>query len=324
MKKSLLIILFASAFMAKISAQDEALFGHYLVNPTLINPAFSGTSGKYQIFGHLRNQWTGFPGQPKTYALSVNAPLLDKVGIGAMLLNESFGLVDRMRGQLSYAYHYDDAKRGFKSGFGFSTEFHRTRLRAIDPLDPFYDNGDRIVEANMKNVSFFDATAGAYVILNDKATISIALPNLIRARLGVVDNGSGTGTTTTTEKTFLRQFIFSGGYKIKMETMSFEPSLVARKVYQAPFEVDMNMVARFFDEKLFLGATMRPGTSGNIGLMLGTKQDFFQLYYSYNSSLAEVKAYNRQAHEVTIGLEFNRKQSQSDSPTEKKKKRYKN
>lgn len=319
MKKSLLIILFACSFIAKISAQDEALFGHYLVNPVLINPAFSGTSGKYQIFGHLRNQWTGFPGQPKTYALSFNAPLLDKVGIGAMLLNESFGLVDRTRGQLSYAYHYDDAKRGFKSGFGFSTEFHRTRIKPIDPLDPFYDSGDRIVEANMKNVSFFDATAGGYVILNDKATISLALPNLIRARLGVVGNDS-----TTKEKTFLRQFIFSGGYKIVMESMSFEPSLVARKVYQAPFEVDLNVVARFFDDKLFLGASMRPGTSGNIGLMVGTKQDFFQLYYSYNSSLAEIKTYNQQAHEVTIGIEFNRKQSQSDSPTEKKKKRYKN
>lgn len=319
MKKSLLIILFACSFVAKISAQDEALFGHYLVNPVLINPAFSGTSGKYQIFGHLRNQWTGFPGQPKTYALSLNAPLLDKVGIGAMLLNESFGLVDRMRGQLSYAYHYDDAKRGFKSGFGFSTEFHRTRLNSSVFQDAFYDSGDRIVEANMKNVSFFDATAGGYVILNDKATFSLALPNLIRARLGVVGTDS-----TVKEKTFLRQFIFSGGYKIKMETMSFEPSLVARKVYQAPFEVDLNMVARFFDDKLFLGASMRPGTSGNIGLMVGTKQDFFQLYYSYNSSLAEIKTYNQQAHEVTLGLEFNRKQSQSDSPTEKKKKRYKN
>jgi type IX secretion system PorP/SprF family membrane protein len=319
MKKSLLIILFASVFMAKISAQDEALFGHYLINPVLINPAFSGTSGKYQIFGHLRNQWTGFPGQPKTYAVSLNAPLVDKVGIGAMLLNENFGLVDRMRGQLSYAYHYDDAKRGFKSGFGFSTEFHRTRLSPTTLQDPFYDPQDRIVEANMRNVSFFDATAGAYVVLNDKATISLALPNLIRARLGVIGNDS-----VKSEKTFLRQFIFSGGYKIAMETMSLEPSLVARKVYLAPFEVDLNMVARFFDDRFFLGVSLRPGTSGNMGLMMGTKQDFFQLYYSYNSSLAEVKTYNRQAHEVTIGLEFNRKQSASDSPTEKKKKRYKN
>ena len=319
MKKALLIILCATAFLTKMSAQDEAIFGHYLVNPVLINPAFSGTAGTYQIFGHLRNQWTGFPGQPKTYALSFNAPLADKVGLGAMLLNENFGLVDRLRGQLSYAYHYDNAKRGLKSGFGFSTEFHRTKLNASLTQDPFYESGDRVIEANMKNVSFFDATAGAYLILNDKATFSLALPNLIRARLGVISNDS-----VQKEKTFLKQFIFSGGYKIVMENMTFEPSLVARKVYQAPFEVDLNMVGHFLDDKLFLGISMRPGSSGNIGLMVGTKQDFFQLYYSYNSSLAEVKTYNRQAHEVTIGLEFARKQSQTQSPTEKKKKRYKN
>ncbi|MBL7814920.1 MAG: PorP/SprF family type IX secretion system membrane protein [Saprospiraceae bacterium] len=318
MKKSLLIILLATAFIAKVSAQDEAIFGHYLVNPILINPAYSGMTGKYQIFGHLRNQWTGFPGQPKTYAVSLNAPLAQNVGMGGMLLNEKFGLLDRMRAQLSYAYHYDNAKKGFKAGFGFSTEVHRTRLDASITTDPFFESGDRIIEANMKNVSFFDATAGGYAVINDKINLSLALPNLIRARLGVISNDS-----TTKEKTFLRQFIFSGGYKIKMEKMTFEPSLVARKVYQAPFEVDLNMVGRFFDDKLFLGVSMRPGNSGNMGLMVGTKQDFFQVYYSYNSSLAEVKTYNRQAHEVTLGVEFARKQ-QTQSPTEKKKKRYKN
>lgn len=319
MKKSLLIIFFAVALIAKVSAQDEAIFGHYLINPVLINPAYSGAAAKYQIFGHLRSQWTGFPGQPKTYALSVNAPLAQNVGLGALLLNEKFGVLDRTRAQLSYAYHYDNAKKGFKAGFGFSTEFHNTRIDASVAQDPFFEAGDRIIEANMRNVSFFDATAGAYAVINDKVSLSLALPNLIRARLGVVTNDS-----VTKEKTFLRQFIFSGGYKIKMDRMTFEPSLVARKVYQAPFEVDLNLVGRFFDEKLLLGVSMRPGNSGNIGLIAGTKQDFFQLYYSYNSSLAEVKSYSRTAHEVTLGLEFNRKQSQNQSPTEKKKKRYKN
>ena len=319
MKKSLLVILLAMAFIAKISAQDEAVFGHYLINPVLINPAYSGASGKYQLFGHLRNQWTGFPGQPTTYAVSANAPLAQNVGLGALLLSEKFGLLNRTRAQLSYAYHYDNTKQGFKAGFGFSTEFHTTRLDGSLTQDPFFEAGDRIVETNMRNVSFFDATAGAYAIINSKATFSIALPNLIRARLGVVSNDS-----ITQERSFLKQFIFSGGYKIEMDNMSFEPSLVARKVYQAPLEVDLNMVARFFDEKLLLGLSMRPGNTGNIGLIVGTKQDFFQIYYTYNSSLAEIKTYARQAHEITLGLEFNKKQNQTQSPTEKKKKRYKN
>ena len=321
MKKSLLIIFVSFAFVATVVAQqDEAIFGHYLVNPVLINPAYSGTSGKYQIFGHLRSQWTGFDGQPKTYALSMNAPLGDKVGIGAMLLNESFGPVDRMRGQLSYAYHYDDAKRGIKSGFGFSTEFHRLRLNPSVTQGPLYEGGDRLIDAAMRNVSFFDATAGAYLILNDKATFSFSIPNLIRARLGVVNDPNV--VPVTKDKAF--HFIFSAGYKVLMDNMSIEPSLVARRVYQAPFEVDMNLVGRFLEDKLFLGLSLRPGQTGNIGIMAGTKQDFFQLYYSYNNSLSEIKAYSRQGHEVTIGIEINRKQSTTDSPTEKKKKRYKN
>jgi type IX secretion system PorP/SprF family membrane protein len=318
MKKSFLIIAIAFVSIAKISAQDEAIFGHYMLNPVLINPALSGQSGKYQLFGHLRNQWTGFAGQPKTYALSFNGRMTDNVGLSAELLTEKFALTDRMRTQLGYAYHFENAKKGIKGGFGFSTEFHRERLDRSVYDNALFEGGDRLVEANTSNVSFFDATAGGYAILADKFLVSIATPNLIRARLGVTDID-----TIKKEKTLFRQVILLSSYKISMDKMTIEPSLAFRKVYKAPFEVDLNLLARFLDDKFIVGVSMRPGDSGNIGLLAGTKIEFFKIYYSYNSSLAEFKAYNRQAHEVTIGLEFNRNK-QTQSPTEKKKKRYTN
>jgi type IX secretion system PorP/SprF family membrane protein len=319
MKKSLLAILFLVVVAAKVVAQDEAIFNHYLVNPVLVNPAFTGMDDKYHIFGHYRSQWTGFANAPQTYALSINGPLADKVGIGGMLVNETFGLTNRLRGQLSYAYHYKSEKQGFQAGFGFSTEFHRTRLDNSVLTNGFYEKDDRIVNENLKNVSIFDATVGAYVVLNNKVTIHVASPNLIRARLGQIDD------TAPKEKTFLRQFILGSTYKsVVSEKLTIEPSIQLRRVYQAPFEVEMNLLARFMDERFVTGVSFRPGTSGAAGLTVGIKESFFQINYSYNASISEFKSYSNQGHEITLGIALNKPSREKSSPTTKKKKRYKN
>ena len=95
MKKYTYILAFSCAFMlsmsSKLMAQDEAIFGHYMFNPSLINPAYVGFEGKHQLFTHYRSQWTGFPGAPQTFAMTYNGTLSDKVGLGGLLLNEKFG-----------------------------------------------------------------------------------------------------------------------------------------------------------------------------------------------------------------------------------------
>jgi type IX secretion system PorP/SprF family membrane protein len=318
MKKSLLAIYMLVAIATKLMAQDEATFNHYLINPVLVNPAFTGNGDKYYVYGHYRTQWTGFANAPQTYAMSVNGPLAEKVGIGAMLLSERFGLTNRLRGQLSYAYHYKNEKKGFQAGFGFSTEVHRTKLDNAVLTNGFFDVGDRLVDANIKPVSIFDATVGWYVVLKNKITIHGAAPNLIRARVGQIED------TSKAEKTFLRQYIGGVAYKSVMsDKLTIEPSLQMRRVYQAPLEVEMNLMARFMQERFSVGGYFRPGSSGAMGLIVGVKESFFQLYYSYNASIAEFKSYSSQAHEITLGVTLNRP-SKETSPTTKKKKRYKN
>jgi type IX secretion system PorP/SprF family membrane protein len=319
MKKSLLAIFFLIAVAAKMVAQDEAIFNHYTVNPVLVNPAFTGNDDKFHVFGHYRTQWTGFANAPQTYGLSINGPLADKVGIGAMILSEKFGLTNRLRGQLSYAYHYKSEKQGFQAGFGFSTEFHRISLDNSVLTNGFYEAGDRNVEASLKNTAIFDATVGSYAVFNNKFTVHLASPNLIRARLGQISD------TVKKEKTFLRQFILGVTYKSVMsDKLTIEPSIQMRRVYQAPFEVEMNLMARFMEERFSAGMYFRPGSSGAMGLTMGIKESFFQLYYSYNASIAEFKSYNQQGHEITMGITLNKPSRDKSSPTTKKKKRYKN
>ena len=183
----------------------------------------------------------------------------------------------------------------------------------------FYEKDDRIVNENLKNVSVFDATVGGYVVLNNTITIHVASPNLIRAKLGQIDE------TSPKERTFLRQFILGSTYKsVVNEKLTIEPSIQLRRVYQAPFEVEMNLLARFMEERFVTGVSFRPGTSGAAGLTVGIKESFFQINYTYNASISEFKSYDRQGHEITLGITLNKPSREKSSPTTKKKKRYKN
>ena len=319
MKKSLLFIAILSFAAGKMTAQDEAIFNHYIVNPTLINPAYAGSTDKFQIFGHYRAQFSDFKDAPRTYNVSFNGPIAEKVGLGAMVLSEKYGVMDRLRAQLSYAYHYVNEKKGVKIGVGFSTEFHQRKLDPSVLSNVFYDKGDRIVETNIRNESFFDATLGAYADFGDKFYVSLSSPNLVRARVGTTD-----GDSVKSDPTFLRQFVLWTGYRYKMDKITLEPSLQMRRVLNAPFEVDLNLMARFLDDKFVAGFTFRPGPTGAFGITAGVRESFFQIYYSYNASLAEVNAYGKQAHEITLGIEFAKGSKDKTSPTEKKKKRYKN
>jgi type IX secretion system PorP/SprF family membrane protein len=314
MKKVILSIAAAFLCIVAAQAQDEAIFGHYLVNPMLINPAYAGFNNSTQINGHLRSQWSGFEDAPKTYAATISLPMTEKVGIGGLLLTEKFGAMDRLRAQLNYAYRYE--QKNYKWAFGFSTEFHRSKLAASindQAASPLVDKNDNVVMDRIKGITIFDASFGAVAEISDKYLFSLSSPNLIRARIGNIDNPQK-------EKTLFHQVILMAGYRIKKTQVTFEPSIQIRKVYQAPFEVDLNMKAMALDNKLVAALTVRPGNSGNIGLLVGTKQPGFQIFYSYNSSLAQYSSYSRIGHEVTVGVEIAKKENK----IERGNKRYRN
>lgn len=322
MKKALyfLIIALISVTTQQVAAQDEGIFHHYLVNPTLVNPAFTGLAGKHQVFAHTRSQWSDFPGAPTTYALTYNGFVADKVGIGAMLLNENLAALNRVRGQLSYAYHHTADR--YKLGLGFSTEFHRSRITQEALLNPYVDRSDFLVQDAMQGITYFDASIGAAFIWDNKLTVALSSPNLVRARLGIISTISD---TVKRPSTFFRQFILMSSYRFALENgITFEPSLMVRKPYLAPLEADFNARVAFLNEQFQAGVTYRPGTSGAVALLAGFKQGGFQINYSYTVSTAQFNTYTRSGHELSLGFEIVKTKENhiKGNPTKTKKKKY--
>lgn len=302
MKKLFTFILFVFA-LVRASAQDEAVFTHYYINPILINPAYAGFDETHRLQMNLRNQWTGFPGAPATYMVGYNGPIGKTLGVGAGVLSENIAQLTRFRVNLNYAfrYHVND----FKFSAGFSTEFQQMRLAnsVLDQSDPLYDQGDFLVEEAVDGISIFDAALGFYGSVSDATYFGLSFPNLIRARLDEIETG------TDTRSSFFQFYIFNLGHRFIFEEYGFklEPSLMMRKIRNVPFQVDFNLLSSFMDDKVQAGLTYRLGTGGAFGLLLGTRISALSAYYSYDVAFSNFQQYNNGSHEVTVAFDIGRR-----------------
>lgn len=299
MKKLITIISCLLAFNFAYS-QDEAIFSHYHVNPILINPAYAGASGMQHIQMNLRNQWTGFPGAPQTYMVNYNGPVGKVLGLGVNVMSEDIAQISRLKFGLNYAFRMSMNDLDFS--LGFSTDYQDFRLAnsIFDQPNPLYQPGDQIVEDNIDGVKYFDAALGFAGTYKKATYFGLSFPSLIRARLDAIE-----GAEEATEQ-MMQYYIFQLGHKFKFDDYDFNlnPSLVIRRVRQAPFQVDFNLLAGFVDDKLQTGITYRSGTGGALGLLLGTKLDPFSAYFSYDVSFQGFQQYSNGTYELTIAFDF--------------------
>ena len=297
MKK--LIIFISIVFAAQIvSAQDEAIFAHYHINKTLINPAFAGSNNNHEIFLHAKAQWTGFPGAPKTYALSYNGAFGKKFGLGAMAFSDNAASLTRTKLAFNYAFKYKVRK--FDMSLGMGIDFRKTSVAAKLPLAEL---GDRLLGDAKNGIGDFDATLGVAAIYDKQTFISLAFPNLVSSRKGDVSAGDN-------DSKLFDFFMFNVGHKFAVDDNSFTltPSILVRSVRTAPFTADFNILAGFLNEMLQTGLSYRTGTGGALGLLLGTKFKNVSVYYSYDVAFQGFQTYNSGTHELTIGFDFGKKE----------------
>jgi type IX secretion system PorP/SprF family membrane protein len=305
MKKLLFLIACFSFLINDLNAQYEAIFSHYQVNKLLINPATAGfDQDNHKLFMNVRNQWSGFTGAPESYSLSYNGPIGKSLGLGALIFTEKIASFTRYRMQLSYAFRYDINET--KLGFGMSTEFNRTRLDNSVLNDPLYDAGDQIIEDGVDGIRTFDASFGAYLELPEGTFFGMSMPNLIKNKLDDI-SGESTGG-------LFNYYLFNAGHRftIDKKKVTIEPSILVKKVRNAPFSMDLNVKAGFLNEKLISGLTYRMGDGGAVAFLVGTKYKNLQFYYSYDAFMGDFQQYSSGSHEITVAYQILRKNGEFD------------
>lgn len=292
----LLIACFATIYTLR--AQDEAIFTHYQLAPVLINPAAAGFKDIYQIQFNGRAQWTGFPDAPQTFGVQFNGPVGKTFGFGLGVVSESAAQMTRMKGLLNWAFRFK-VSENVKMAAGFSAIYQQLKLDNSITDNPFFDPGDNLIDESMQGINEFDASVGVFGSVRENTRFGLSFANLIQTRLDdVVDQ---------TNQSALQYYTFYMAHQFDILDLNFtlEPSIMARKVKDAPSQVDINLRAGFLDQQLVTGLSYR--TLGALGVLLGAKLSNFQVYYSYDMSFQRFQKFNTGSHEVSIFLEFNKK-----------------
>lgn len=289
MKKLLLFISIFTIWQA-VHAQDEAIFTHYQITPILINPAAAGFNDHYQIQFNGRAQWTGFPDAPQTAGVMMNGPVGKNFGLGLGVSAESAAQLTRLKGQLNWAFRFNLSEY-VKMSAGFSAFYQQLKLNNGANLGNV-DEGDGVIADYMAGVNDFDASVGVFGSIRENTRFGLAFANLIQSRLNSV--------VSTTDESALQHYTLFLAHRFDIYDLNFslEPSIMARKVKDAPSQVDINLKATFLDDQLITGLSYR--SLGALGILLGAKITNFQLCYSYDMSFQRFQKYNSGSHELSL------------------------
>jgi len=295
-----LFLIFAGLFLLQsVTAQEEAVYRQYFLNPILVNPATVGADREHHTLSmNLRTAFTSFPETPKTYALSYNGPLGKQVGIGALIYSENIADINRFRAQVAYSMGIDINEVKLRAGL--SLEYQRMSLSNDAMNNDLFDAGDMTVLDNVDGRRFFDTSLGIHADYKN-VYFGYAAPNLIRTVTDEIEGIDSGGNF----KYFLLQA--GGKFALNDNKVMLQPSLILRRIRNVDTHLDLSMMASFLNEQFIAGAMVRAGGGSSVGFLLGTKYNTLKFIYSYDILLEQFQRYNSGSHEITVGFEFGRK-----------------
>ncbi len=279
---------------------------HAYLNPILYNAGATAFHQGHELLVNYRNKWSTFDGAPKTITLGYDGVLMDRLGIGAMFLQDNFGALRTTKGQLSLAYLIPGDKNSLS--FGLSTEYIQHGLNNNVSSDEIFDPNDPVYRLKNEGASFLDVSFGLYGKYMNQFTYGIALPSLISSRIDDdADNDRELG------------FIVNLGYQLKsISGISVEPSIIVKKLNNVPTHVDLNAKLGFLDDKFTSGISYTLGADKRLGFLIGFRIDKVNVFYSYNTSMHDFQDYNNGSHEVSVKLTLGAKKKEMPAVEEDK------
>ncbi len=298
--KRYLYILFLVAVSTTVFGQVRYFDERYIstlsyLNPVIINPGASGAMGTHQIIVNYKNKWASFPDSPKSYLLSYDGPIAERLGLGILASSDSNGALETTKIQGSLAYTIESVNNVIRAGF--SGEYVNHGLSSDVLTNKYIQEGDAILVDREAGNGFIDVSVGAYGVYDNTITYGLALPSLVSSRID-----------TDSEDTFTREigFILNVGYIYRVEGVDavFEPSVFIKQLNNVPFHTDINLLGRFADDKLRGGITYTVGGDKRVGFTMGTTFNAMTLNYSYNASRHEFQTYNNGTHEFSLRFDI--------------------
>lgn len=287
---------------------ERSVFSMHYLYPELINPGAIGFDDYNNLMLNYRNTWSGFDDAPSSINLMYNGPIADKLGLGVQVFRDNYGALTTTKGALGASYRIESETN--KLGLGITAEYidhsvSSSNLGGGELTDPE-------VLRRLDGVQFFDVSFGLHGRYLDNIIYGVSLPSLVSATITSSD-------TSSVDKEF--GFLAQLGYEwaIPEYGMTVVPMITVKNLMFTPFHTDLNLTAKFLDDKLVGGLGYTIGGDEKLSFLIGTSIKDISLYYSYNSSTSEFQKYNNGSHELTLGYKFGRvSRNVSNSSIEKK------
>ncbi len=284
-------------------AQQETQQSMYFFNPSLFNPAYTGSQEALQITGLARNQWIGLKGAPKTQCFTMHSPLrYNNVGLGLTILNDELGVTKNTGIYADMSYRIKLNKKDHQLAFGlragvdlFRQDF--STLRINDQNDQLYIDG-----FNYRN-NLFNIGSGLYYY-GSRFYFGISCPRMINNNLYSQNN-----LAVRSEN---HVYIF-GGFVFKLNAaVNIRPSMIVKYVNNIPISLESNLSFLFF-EKFWVGAMYRHKSATGFNFMFNINE-YLRAGYAYDYQLTELQKFSNGSHELVISYTLKSKSKSFKSP----------
>ncbi len=293
--KKIKLILFLLVVSAGLKAQQLHFMSQYLQHNSMLNPGAAGIANQDMVGISYRNQWSSFPGNPKTFMVygDINLEKL-KAGIGAYMYRDETGPTSRTGVQLAYSYHI--ISKDGKQKFGLGLELRGLQY-AIDKgkIAAALVNDAALAGASSK--FGFDAGAGVYYT-NDKLSAGVAVSQLIQSKLQLANVPN-----STLGGKLYRHYNFIANYKIQTgENIYLIPNALARVIQNAPTEFEAG-VKLDYQDKLWTAIIYK--VNQLYSLQAGVKvAEKIRVSYSYDAYSGPISQFDGGSGGHEIGLRF--------------------
>lgn len=311
-----LIVLFT--FYGIIEAQQVPMYSQYTMNGFLVNPSFAGRDGYTSVNLTVREQWTGLPQAPSTYALSFQTRILrdsyisrsttvkkkmvrptkgGQVGVGGYIFNDNNGIMRRTGMQAAYAYNIPlggrDNEYSNNLAFGIALTGYQYAINTegliYDMDDPYLNSYDRSVFIPDFNFGVSYATARYYA--------GFAMTNLLRGSV-VFSNSNGNKNSE------LGHYFLTAGVKVPLSgNWMLEPSAFIKSSDMLLKALQVDISSRiYYRNDYWAGISWR--TDDAIILLLGLKYDRFYFAYAFDFTLTDIRKQSLGTHEFSLAVKF--------------------
>jgi type IX secretion system PorP/SprF family membrane protein len=290
----LILSIFVLFYPVLLSGQMFPLSDHYVVNALAINPAYAGCQDALSLTASSRNQWVGFKDAPKSYILSLHTPVFnDRVGLGLLIENNSFGIFKETSLYGNYAYRMEIQEGKLALGLGFGVTLHNAAWNELIARD---ENDAELLNTNTSSV-IPNFSLGVYYYTKSYY-FGLSLPMFLSHEMNNKTGKYNTGYNFSGSNYFL-----SGGYEVKLSpVVKLLPSMLIKYHPKNPVQIDINAQIDLKD-RIWMGIGYR--NKNILVAMLQCQLNYqIRIAYSYDYTFGSIGKYMNGSHEIVLNYVF--------------------